>query len=418
MIETLVAFANTKGGKVILGCNDQRNIIGVTIGHESIQKWVNEIKQNTNPQIVPDVAVEKIDEKDIVIFDVIEYPVKPVSYRNKYFKRVMNSNHVMSLNEISNEYLKTINSSWDYYIDSNHSIDTLSEEKIIGFIKKVEKQTNRDITIPPYDFLSKMEIIRENKPTFGAYLLFAKDYCINSDVQVGRFKSEITIIDSLSLNTDLFTEVNEIIAFIRKHLMVEYIITGEPQRTERFDFPLDAIREIVINMIVHRDYRESSASVIKIFDDRIEFFNPGNLYGGITVDDLLTGNYSSQARNKLIAGAFKEVGLIERYGSGIQRILNICKDYGVKPPSFEEKSNGFNVTLYKEKLENVTENVTENKILLLIKKTPNITTTELATEIGVTRRTIARYITKLKTQNKIKRIGPDKGGFWEVVKDI
>lgn len=70
------------------------------------------------------------------------------------------------------------------------------------------------------------------------------------------------IIDSLSLNTDLFNEVEEIITFIKKHLMVEFIITGEPQRTERFDYPIDAIREIVINMIVHRDYRDSSHSII------------------------------------------------------------------------------------------------------------------------------------------------------------
>ena len=95
------------------------------------------------------------------------------------------------------------------------------------------------------DFLSKMEMIREGKLTFGAYLLFVEDHCSISDIQIGRFKSDITIIDSLSLNRDLFSEVDEILAFIKKHLMVEYIITGEAQRTERFDYPLDAVREVV-----------------------------------------------------------------------------------------------------------------------------------------------------------------------------
>ena len=103
-------------------------------------------------------------------------------------------------------------------------------------------------------------------------------------------------------------------------------------------------------MIVHRDYRESSASIIKIFDDRIEFYNPGKLYGGITINDLLTGSYTSKSRNKLIAKIFKEAGLIERYGSGIMRIRHICKKIGIVEPVFQEISNGFMVTLYNEKL--------------------------------------------------------------------
>ncbi len=118
-------------------------------------------------------------------------------------------------------------------------------DKVRRFIRKIEQRTQNTIQFTPVEFLSKMEILREGKLAFGAFLLFVSDYCPISDVQVGRFKSDITIIDSLSMNVDLFTEVDEILAFVKKHLMVEYIITGEPQRIERFDYPLDAIREIV-----------------------------------------------------------------------------------------------------------------------------------------------------------------------------
>jgi ATP-dependent DNA helicase RecG len=207
--------------------------------------------------------------------------------------------------------------------------------------------------------------------------------------------------------------------------MVEYIITGEPQRTERFDYPFDAIREIVINMVVHRDYRDSSASIIKIFDDRIEFFNPGRLYDGITLQDLLSGNYTSRCRNKLIAMAFKGAGLIERYGSGIQRILRICHDYGIIPPVFEEHVSGFKVTLFKEKVnvtedvaEGVAEDVTEDRseiILKLIVQIPDIKADKLAERLNVTRRTIYRDLKKLKREGKIKRTGSDKCGYWELV---
>lgn len=273
--------------------------------------------------------------------------------------------------------------------------------------------------------MTKFEMIREGKLTLGTYLLFTTDYCYISDVQVGRFKSPTTIIDSISLNTDLFTEVDDILAFIKKHLMVEYIITGEAKRTERFDYPLEAIREVVINMIVHRDYRESSPSIIKIYDDKIEFYNPGNLYGGISIDDLLNGKFTSKSRNKLIAKAFKEIGLIERYGSGIMRIQKICKEYGIMAPLFEEESNGFKVVLYKQKVgenftenftEKLTENFTENNTRLnSIVKNNKITTAELAKILGVSRQTIATDINSLKGKGKIQRIGPAKGGYWHVL---
>jgi len=226
----------------------------------------------------------------------------------------------------------------------------------------------------------------------------------------------------------LFTEVNETIAFIKKHLMVEYIITGEPQRQERFDYPLDAIREIVINMIVHRDYRDSSNSIIKIFDDRIEFFNPGKLYGAITIDDLLSGNYSSQTRNKLIAKAFKEIGVIERYGTGIKRIFDICEVYGIIPPKFEEVFNGFRVTLFKEKLkvtdkvtdkgtDKVTDNLSENQIQIvrMMQHNKYITTKELSDKIKISQRKIKENISKLKGKGLIKRIGSAKAGYWKLM---
>ena len=350
VISSLVAFSNSKGGSVYIGVNDRAELKGVEIGKETIQNWVNEVKNKTSPQIIPDVEVIDYEKTTVIVFSVPEYPIKPVSFRGRFYKRNGNSNHLMSIDEIANEHLKTINTSWDYYIDPNHTPETISYDKVSRFIQKIEQRTQSEIPITPKEFLSKMEMLREGKLTFGGFLLFVSGYCLISDVQAGRFKSDITIIDSISLNTDLFTEVDEIIAFIKKHLMVEYIITGEPQRIERFDYPLDAIREIVINMVVHRDYRDSSGSIIKIYDNRIEFYNPGKLFGGITIQDLLSGNYTSKSRNKLIAKAFKEVGLIERFGSGIFRIQKLCREYGIVEPVFKEVSSGFQVVLYKEKL--------------------------------------------------------------------
>lgn len=150
VIITLVAFSNAKGGSVYIGVNDKAELKGVEIGKETIQNWVNEVKNKTSPQIIPDVEVIDLEKTPIIVFSVPEYPIKPVSFRGRFYKRNGNANHLMSIDEIANEHLKTINTSWDYYIDPNHTPEAISYNK------------------------------------------------------VGRFKSDITIIDSLSLNTDLF----------------------------------------------------------------------------------------------------------------------------------------------------------------------------------------------------------------------
>ena len=413
-IETVVAFANAKGGKVFIGVDDMGEPIGVKLNKESLQSWINQIKQNTSPSVIPDIEVVEIENKKIVVIEVKQYPIKPVSYKNRYIMRRKNSNHIMSMEEIADEYLKTKNSSWDYYVDTMQSFEDISLEKVEKFIKKIEKNFDKNFDDTPMQILQKYGLVRDEKITFGSYLLFVKDFCLISGVQAGRFKTSTDIIDSISLNSDILTEIDELMIFIRKHLMVEYVITGNPQREERYDYPLDALREIVLNMIVHRDYRDSSDSVIKIFDDRIEFFNPGDLYDGLTVAQLISNNYESKTRNKLIALMFKECGLIEKYGSGISRIKKLCKAHGIAEPKFEELQKGFKVTIYKKRL-NEPLNEPLKSIHSIIQKNPNITKEELVKQTELSRATITRYIKKLKDINLIERVGSDKSGYWKVL---
>ena len=234
-IESIVAFANAKGGKVFIGVSDKGEITGVELQKESLRDWINQIKLSTSPSVIPDMEVVEMAGKKIVIIDIKEYPIKPISYRNRYFLRRANSNHVMSMEEIANEYLKTKNSSWDYYVDTMQSFNDISLDKVENFIQRIEMNFGRKFDDTPMQVLQKYGLIRDDKITFGAYLLFVKDFCLISGVQAGRFKTPTDIIDSISLNTDILTEIDELMIFVRKHLMVEYIITGNPQREERYD---------------------------------------------------------------------------------------------------------------------------------------------------------------------------------------
>ncbi len=444
-VETLVAFANAKGGSVYVGVSDTGTVVGVSVGKETIPQWINEIKSKTEPSLIPDADMLEVEGKQVVVLSMPEFPIKPVSVKGRYYKRVGNSNHLLTLNDILNMHLKTFNSSWDYYFAPDRSVLDISEEKTLNLIALYNKNRTIPIEKDVFEFLSKMELVRDGKLTNAAFLLLMKNDSVLSDIELGHFQNEITIKDGITISTDLITEVEEVLSFIRKHISKEFIITANPARIERWDYPLEALREIVLNMIVHRDYTHHGNSSIKIFPDRIEFFNPGRLPDNISISDLQNGTYVSNCRNRLIAKIFKEIDWIERYGTGIRRIKGYFCEYGSPEPLFENFQHGFRVTAFplltEEKnldaLEkkgteivddnvtenvtgNVTENVTENsknrdeKILNLMIKNKNISLTGLSKELSVTRMTIARDIEKLKAKGLIERIGPDKGGYWKV----
>lgn len=323
----------------------------------------------------------------------------------------------MSLDEISNEHLKTINSSWDYHIDDRHDFSDISQENISNFIERIEVNQNKKFNDDPLTVLNKYELIKGDKLTFGAYLLFTSNNSALTAFQIGRFKTPVDIIDNIDINTDLLSQIEITIDFIKKHLMTEFIITGEAQRITKYDYPLEAIREIVINMVVHRDYRDSGNSIIKIFDDRIEFFNPGKLYDDMTIEKLQSGNYASRTRNRAIARAFKEAGIIERYGSGINRIKSECRLHGIIEPKFEEFIHGFRVTVYKTSIDvgvNVGVDVGVNEIYNFIKKKQPVKANIISKEFStVTQRTIERLIRQLKNEDKIEFRGvPKTGGYF------
>lgn len=356
-IETLVAFANTTGGKVFIGVSDKGEIKGIKSGKETVQNWINQIKQFTSHAIIPDIETVTIKNKSIVIFSVQESPIKPVACRGRYYKRIKNANHQLSVSEVVNLHLKTFNTSWDFHIDEHHTEKDISFDKVQNFIEHTNTNRESPILDAPLTVLQKFELMREGKITYACFLLFMSVESSLSTIELGRFQTPTIIKDAMRFKTDLFTEVDGVMQFIQKHINKAYIITGRPQREERWDYPLDAIREIVVNAVIHRDYTSPQDSVVKIYDDKIEIFNPGKLPDGITVEKLLKGDYVSNTRNKKIADVFKAAGLIEKYGSGIRRILNAFKTYGMPAPEFREISGGFMVTVYKKAVSRVTEQV-------------------------------------------------------------
>lgn len=341
VIISLVAFANTDGGRVVVGVEDDGKICGVHCNSEILQRYQNEIKVATYPQLFPKIWMEKREEKDIIFFEVTEYPVKPVAYKNRYYKRLNNSNHLLTLEEIVDLQQQALAVSYDSYPVAV-SIDSLDKSQIERFFNQVNERGRLKLHDDLLTNLIKLKLIQDSKVTRAAQLLFGD---CDFGIRIGRFKSASTIIDDNVVKGPLFAVIEEAMIFIKKHINLEYHFDGSIQRKERWQYPLEAIRELLLNCVVHRDYKNFSDSIVKIFDDRIQFTNPGRLYGRLSLEDLKSDDYTSSIRNKLTAEAFYLTGDIERYGTGFVRIRKALQDYPEITLSFKEMGDFFRVDL-------------------------------------------------------------------------
>jgi len=228
-IETLSAFANTTGGSVLIGADDSGAVKGVELGTETLQNWSNQIKQSCAPSIVPESSIITLSGKKIVVLSIPEYPIKPISCKGKYYKRVNNSNHQMAITEISDLHLKTFNTSWDHYPDPYHKLDVVSLDKVNNFISLSNKTRSYPLNDPPLTVLKKYELLKEHDQiTNGCYLLFADSETMLTAIDLGRFTSETVIKDSLTIRTDLFSEVHAVLNFLRKHINKDTLSPAKP----------------------------------------------------------------------------------------------------------------------------------------------------------------------------------------------
>lgn len=432
VIESIVAFANSTGGSVLIGVSNTGKITGTTTGNETLQNWANEIKNKTSPAQVVDITDYEMEGKVICQIRVNEYPVKPVSFKGRYFKRVKNSNHQLNVREISEIHLQSLQLSWDAYPYPKATLDGLDYHKIRQFIAKVNNSDRFILPENVEDALNKLRMVVDNVPVNAAMLLFAKEH-LNHNVHVGRFKTPAMIIDDKIYKGGLFELVEETMRYIIGQIKVAFEITGKTtQRTEIFEYPIPALRELVLNAVIHRDYTSPVDIQIKIYDQGITFFNPGKLYGGITIEQLKTDSYQSRTRNKLIAEAFYLTKDIEKYGSGYIRIRREIKEYPTMKVEYRELGDGFLVEIKyeKQKLSSRTEadvvdgvvdgvvngvvNTRLNKIIELIKSDKAVSASQIAKALNISSRTVQRDIDKLKKQKRIMRIGSEKGGHWKI----
>lgn len=186
VIVSLVAFSNANGGTVYIGVTDKGKVSGVELGKETVNEWLNQIKNKTVPAIIPNVDIFGINNIKVVALTVVEYPVKPLSVKGRYYVRVANANHLLSAVEIADMSLRSRQISWDSYPYEGASFADLNPEKIERFIRKVNESGRFVLSEKPVEALEKLGMLQKGIPTNAAMILFSKRD-LRYNVHIGRF---------------------------------------------------------------------------------------------------------------------------------------------------------------------------------------------------------------------------------------
>jgi ATP-dependent DNA helicase RecG len=423
IITAISAFSNSKGGLILIGVNDNKDISGVNIGKTTLENLINNIKRETDPQIFPSITVTDIENKEVILIKVAESEDKPVFFKDKSYKRVGKTNQRISSSEMRKLVRIEANRSyWDKKICEGATLDDINEQKVKWFLQlsKNKRRLDLDSETPIVESLEKLELIKEGQLTNAAVLLFCNDpqkFFLQAEVRCARFKGTIPLefIDMKVFQGNIIDQRESALNFVKEHIKLHAEIV-DVERIETWEYPIEAVREAITNAICHRDYSLSSNIQVRIFDDRLEVWGCGPLPAPITVEDLKV-KHRSVLRNPLIGNCFFLIKFIKHWGTGTQRILDACLDRDLPEPLFEVNTNDLIVIFRKymvtdEILEGL--NVRQRKAVEYLLKHNKITNKEYQEINNVSPATARRDLNQLVVKKVLINLGKKRSTYYQL----
>jgi len=341
ILKTVVAFANTAGGLLLIGMdNNTRKPVGIDDPLEAEERLCNMIADAIRPRIVPNIEMATLEGKTLLLVEVFLSSLRPHWIKSEgpeqgVYVRLGSTNRKADRELIAELRRSVEGISFDEMPMPELSIDDLdldAAQRAFGGERELNKQA-----------LLTLKLLVRNQgkivPSKGGMLLFGRnrtDYFPDCWVQCGRFigSDKARIFDHIDIDEPLPQSVDSIMLFLKKHAM-RGADFSDIRRRDVWSIPLGPLREAVINALVHADYSQRGGPIrVAFFDDRIEIENPGILPPGITVEDMKQG--VSKIRNPVIARVFRELKLIEQWGSGVPRIFRETAESGFPEPSIVE----------------------------------------------------------------------------------
>lgn len=412
IIQTIIAFANTAGGTIVIGIEDtKKKVIGIQNILKEEERLASAIADSIEPLLTPTLQLSTWRKKDLLIIHVPYSPgpyyLKSKGKNNGTYVRFGSTNRLAdhaTIDSISRLQQRVAYDELPMSLAKKDDLDLeLAKDLFADVDKRCSEQQARSLGL---------FIRHQNKdlPSVGGLLLFGKkgkrtDLFPNAIIRCAKFrgKTKATFLDQIDFTEPLPLAVDVILGFIRKHSTVGFEI-NTARRKEIHQYPPQVIREAVINALVHTDYSIKGSNIqIAIFDDRIEVSNPGALPFGLSLETALSG--FSLLRNKVIGRVFQELRFIEHWGTGLGKMVQICQEQGIHRPLFEELDNYFKVTIFQRTFKKQLLGPWEHKLLKQLQKHGSLTAKQAQKIWEITPRTTSNRLKKMVERGLVVEVG-------------
>ena len=435
---SLCAFANGQGGRLLFGVTPSGKVIGQTVSDRTLQDLAQEF-QNFEPPVFPvvervPIVVQKegaASAQEVLMVTVARSSRAPVSFRGVAYERVLNTTRPMPRDTVQRLLLEEMHATarWENQPAAGWDVSRLDEREMTLTLEESIRRGRIDDpgARKPIEILRGLGLlVQGDQISRAAVALFCAEDLPQPDfpqllLKVARFKGHTRdeFTDHRQFHGNAFSLMRRAERFLIESLPVAGKIL--PDRIEREDTPLlpvEAVREALANAFVHRDYTIGGGSVsVGLYDDRLEIISIGDLHFGLTPEALFR-EHESRPWNPMIARTFYRRGIIETWGRGTLNIARAMREQGLEPPSLAVRAGAVVVTFQLPPPETPVKTPvkTQREILTLLQQDRRLTIARLARRLAMSESAIERAIRKLREMGLLVRVGPDKGGYWRVLK--
>lgn len=407
-LKWICGFANSTGGNLIIGKNDNGEVIGIENAHKLMEDIPNKTRDTLG--IIVDIKLQTSNGKDFIDITVEAQPF-PVNYKGQYYIRSGSTNQELKGKALDKFLLHKNGKRWDAVPIPNVNVSDLKKETFDFFRKKAinsqrieEDEINNDDKV----ILENLQLFEGDYLKRASILLFhpnPEKYITGAYVKIGYFKTDTDLIFQDEIHGNLFEQIDKTFDLLFTKYLQANISYDGLVRTEKFDYSKEAVREALLNAICHKDYSDSIPVQISVYDEKIIFWNEGQLPENWTVENLLV-KHPSKPFNPDIANALFRSGYIESWGRGTLKMMNECMKFGVPKPIYYYDMSGFWVEFWKEKYSNLNDR--QKDAIAYFKNKGFILTSEYVEKYNITDRTARRDLLELVERAIIYRTGTNK----------
>jgi len=422
-LKWICGFANAQGGKLFIGIDDHGTVTGIDNHHELLEQLPNKFRDILG--VYAEVNLHSKDNKYYLEIIIPRFDV-PISVRGKYYVRTGSTLQELKGPALNEFILKRTGKTWDDIPEPRATVDDIDKDTIDQFLHdaKIAKRINVEDDINISDLLEKLRLLENGQLKRAAIILFGKDpskFYPNLTVKIGKFgDSDADLKFHEVIEGNLIQLKDRIGEMLNAKFFVHPIDFVGMQRVERDEYPVAAVREMILNALVHRNYM-GAPTQIRLYNDNFGIWNDGSLPEGITEEDLKKV-HRSKPRNPLIADVCFRGGYIDSWGRGTIKIIEACKDAELPEPVLKEEQGGFLSKILKDRftedqLKKLGLNDRQIEAVEYVKRNGKITNKNYQEMSDTSKKTSSRDLRELVDKKILKSSGISGAGAFYVISE-